>query len=182
VISARISSPPPRRGTLILPYAAAVKPLDAAGLDFFGSAPLQITASARLNASPERLFASFADASQWLRWWPMMTTCKWTVDTAAVGAEREVVVRLLGRFRERMIAWQPGQRFAFTMIASTSPMASQLAEDYRLSADGTGTRLDWTLAARPRILGKLAAPVMRVTMLRMFSSGIVNLDRLLSAN
>jgi uncharacterized protein YndB with AHSA1/START domain len=167
---------------VILAYAAGVKILDAAGLDFFGSAPLQISATARLGAPPAQVFASFADASQWLRWWPMMTTCKWVVDTAGVGAEREVAVRLLGRFRERMIAWQPGERFAFTMVGSTSPMASQLAEDYRLIAAGTGTRLEWTMAARPRTLGKLAAPIMRMTMLRMFHRGITSLDHLLTAN
>ena len=159
-----------------------MKPLDAAGLDFFSSAPLTATATARLGAPPAQVFASFADAPQWLRWWPMMTTCKWVVDTAAVGAEREVAVRLLGRYRERMIAWQPGERFAFTMVASNSPMASQIAEDYRLTADGTGTRVDWVLAARPRTLGRLAAPVMRVTMRRMFNAGMARLDHLLTAN
>lgn len=159
-----------------------MKSLDPAGLDFFGTAPLQISASVQLRATPERVFAAFADAADWLRWWPMMTACAWTLDTAAVGAEREVAVRLLGRFRERMIAWQPGARFAFTMVGSTSPMATQLAEDYRLAADGTGTRIDWTLAARPTTLGKLAAPVMRRLMLRMFQRGIASLDRLLAAH
>lgn len=165
-----------------LAYDAGVKPLAAADLAFFATAPLQITASARLSASPDRVFARFADAAEWLRWWPMMTACRWTVDTAGVGAEREVEVRLLGRFRERMIAWQPGQRFAFTMIASNSPMASQIAEDYRLAADGAGTRLDWVLAARPRTLGKLAAPAMRVIMRQMFHRGIAALDRLMAAS
>jgi uncharacterized protein YndB with AHSA1/START domain len=159
-----------------------VKSLDPAGLDFFGTAPLQVSASVQLRATPERVFASFADAADWLRWWPMMTACAWTRDTGAVGAEREVAVRLLGRFRERMIAWQPGARFAFTMIGSTSPMATQLAEDYRLAADGTGTRIEWTLAAQPTTLGKLTAPVMRRTLLRMFQRGITNLDRLLAAH
>lgn len=141
-----------------------------------------ITASARLAAPPAQVFASFADPPQWLRWWPMMTSCQWTQGTGGVGSEREVALRLLGRFRERMIAWQPGERFAFTMIATTSPMASQMAEDYRLASDGAGTRLEWTFAARPRTLGKLTAPVMRATMLRMFNSGMTSLDHMLSAN
>jgi uncharacterized protein YndB with AHSA1/START domain len=160
----------------------AMKQLAPADLGFLDTAPLRITGSARLAASPDHVFASFADAPQWLRWWPMMTRCTWTVDTAAVGAEREVAVRLLGRFRERMIAWQPGARFAFTMIGSTSPAASQLAEDYRLSADGGGTRIDWVLAAQPSAFGRVASPVMRALLGWMFRRGMERFEHLLVAN
>lgn len=163
-------------------YDARVKPLDPADLDFFGSAPLKVSSSARVSVSPARVFASFSDAPEWTRWWPMMTNAAWTSGSGGVGAEREVAVRGLGRFRERMIAWQPGARFAFTMIASNSPLASQIAEDYQLIADGDGTRIDWVIAARPRTLGKLAAPIIKRLMAAMFQRGIGNLDRLLTAN
>lgn len=128
------------------------------------------------------MFTAFADASEWTQWWPMMTTSRWTAGAGGIGAEREVAVRMLGSFREQMIAWEPDVRFAFTMIASSSPIASQIAEDYRLTPDGAGTRVDWLLAARPNALGKLATPVVRTVMSRMFVRGMNNLDHLLSAN
>jgi uncharacterized protein YndB with AHSA1/START domain len=151
-------------------------------LDFLTSAPLQIHATAHLRVPPDRVFEAFADIHMWPRWWPQMYEARWTHGEPGLGAEREVAIRLLGRYRERMIAWEPGTRYAFTMTATNSPMASQIAEDYRLVADGKGTRVDWTLAATPRTLGKLATPIMRVLMKRMFRTGFTTLDKLLASN
>ena len=99
----------------------------------------------------------------------MMKRAAWLGDAhGGLGAEREVTMRMLGRFRERMIAWEPGARFAFTMIGSTSPRVRLLAEDYRLVAVDGGTRLDWVMAATPTTIGKLGMPIMRRIMLRIF--------------
>lgn len=81
-----------------------------------------------------------------------MTRAEWTSEiTKAVGAERFVSIRLFGQFSERFIAWEAPNgdtaRFAFTMTASTSPLANAIAEDYRLTRTATGTRLDWIFGA-----------------------------------
>jgi uncharacterized protein YndB with AHSA1/START domain len=144
-----------------------VRALAPTDLAFFDDAPLRILARASLAAPPARVWAALADLASWPGWFPLMTTAAWTGATIArVGAEREVALRLLGRFRERMIAWEPERRFAFTMIASTSPMARRLAEDYRLAPDGGGgSTLDWVFAAEPTALGRLARPAL-VPMMR----------------
>ena len=79
-----------------------------------------------------------------------------------------------------MIAWEPGARYAFTMVASDSPLASQMAEDYRLTAVPAGTRLDWTFAATPTTLGKLGMPVMKLIMRKMFRDAGDGLARYLA--
>lgn len=159
-----------------------MKSLEPTDLDFFDRATLRITATVQLSAPPDRVFASFAEPNEWPRWFPLMTQARWVGGSPGVGAEREVALTALGRFRERFIAWQPGARFAFTMIGSTSPLAAQLAEDYRLTAADGGTRVDWVMAATPTSLGKLLAGPTRLMMQQLFARGGKNLERLLSAN
>lgn len=147
-----------------------MKTLAPTDLDFFDSAPVRIVASATIPTRPAVLFDLFADVASWPAWFPMMKRAAWHGGrSGGLGAEREVALRLLGRFHERMIAWEPGARFSFTMIGTTSPLVRQLAEDYRLTAVDGGTRLDWVLAATPTTIGKASMPMMRVIMRRLFA-------------
>ena len=139
-----------------------MRTLEPTDLTYFDHAPVRIVADAMVPAPPAEVFAIFADAPSWPSWFPRMKRAAWiSAATAGVGAEREVGLGVLGRFRERMIAWEPGARFAFTMTGTTSPLVRLLAEDYRLSAVDGGTRIDWVMAATPTAIGKLGMPIMR---------------------
>lgn len=146
-----------------------MKHLEPTTLAFLDSAPVRINTTVTLPGTPAAVFAELANAPEWTAWFPLMHRAAWLDGaTGGLGAEREVAVRVLGSYRERMIAWDPGVRFAFTMTGTSSPLVRQMAEDYRLTGVAGGTRLDWTMAAAPSGIGRLGAPALRVIAQRLF--------------
>jgi len=144
------------------------------------TAPFRVHKTARFEASPNALFARMVDPRSWIEWFPLMYRADWvTQKTNGVGAEREVALRVFGKYRERMLAWEPGERFAFTMTASTSPLVKRMAEDWRMSREGNGVRLDWTVGGYPTTLGRAGAPALRAVLSRLFAGGGAKLDKLL---
>lgn len=144
-------------------------------LDEFGEQPFQFTATAKLDADPLAVFAELGDPSLWF---PLMRRSVWkTAATSGVGAEREVDVRTFGRFRERMLAWDVGERVAFTMVGTTSPLVDRMGEVWQLSREDIHTRLDWVMAAQPTRLGRLATPALRAILRVVFMRAVGNLQK-----
>ena len=144
-------------------------------LDDFEQQPFRFTATAKLDADPLAVFAELSDMSLWF---PLMRRSVWkTAATSGVGAEREVEVRTFGKFRERMLAWDKGERIAFTMIGTTSPLVDAMAEDWRVSREDIYTRLDWTVVARPSRIGRTITPALRAILRLMFMRAAGNLQK-----
>jgi len=155
--------------------AMRMRPITPLALADFDSQPLSVSGTALLDADPLSVFAELADPSLWF---PLTRRSVWkTAATSGVGAEREVDHRLLGSARERMLAWEPGVRVAFTMIAVTSPFVSQVAEDWQLARDGIYTRFDWRLVATPTLAGRAAAPALRGLLRGLYLRGARNLQK-----
>jgi len=109
--------------------------------------------STMLRATPDAVFAELGDPSLWFA---MVHHSVWkTGATSGVGAEREVGVHGFGTLRERMLAWDPGERVAFTMIGATSPLVGQMAEDMIIEPLEDGVRFHWNVVANPTPLGRL---------------------------
>jgi hypothetical protein len=144
-------------------------------LDDFAQQPFYFTATAKLDADPLAVFAELSDMSLWF---PLMRRSVWkTGATSGVGAEREVDVRTFGKFRERMLAWDKGERVAFTMIGTTSPLVDAMAEDWILSRDDIYTRLDWIVVAKPSRIGRAITPALRAILRMMFMRAAGNLQK-----
>jgi carbon monoxide dehydrogenase subunit G len=160
-----------------------MRELPPVDLAWIARAPVRLELSARFSAPPETVFAALADAASWPRWFPLMKKATYRDPAGGgIGREREVALRALGRFRERFLAWDGPTRYAFTAVATTSPMVKRFGEDYRLTADGSGTRFDWQMGAELRGPFKLAAPVLRTIMRRLLTRAARNLERRLSAS
>lgn len=142
----------------------------------FGDAPFRVVASYRIAGTAEAVFAEMGDPS---KWFPLMKRCVWiTAETGGVGAERDVTLTGFGQFRGRMLVWDVNQRVAFTMVATTSGMVAQLAEDLRITPDGDGVRLDWTMCGRSRGVGRAIQPLLRVTLRQMMNRAAKELGEL----
>lgn len=149
-------------------------------LAFVDTAPLRISESALVRESPARVFGAFAEQAAWPTWFPLMRRCAW-VDPkeTGLGATREVFLVGLGTFREKFIAWEAERRFAFTITESSSPFAHAVCEDFRFqpAEDGRYTHIDWTLAADPRLFGRVTRPIVEFTMRRVFRKSGALLER-----
>jgi uncharacterized protein YndB with AHSA1/START domain len=146
-----------------------MRSLPACDLAWIEQAPTVIKVSIHLSAPPDRVFAAFADAAGWPRWFPTMTDSRWLDDSGGgLGKERVVSLRSLGRFHERFIAWEEPHRFAFTVIGTTS-------------SDGSGSRFDWTMGSKPRGLGTIGTPILRMVASKILRRAVANLDRQLAA-
>lgn len=156
-----------------------MRPMQPMTLSDIESAPFQLRLTHELSLSPEAVFAELADPQRWTQWFPLMHRARWvSSNTHAVGAEREVSLYALGRFHERMLAWEPGVRLAFTMLASTSPLTAQMTEDHRLTRTPSGgTRFDYCAAAVPTALGRAVDTALRFTLKQLVTRAGRNMER-----
>jgi uncharacterized protein YndB with AHSA1/START domain len=117
-------------------------------LDWADEAPYSFHNEAVLEASPEEVFAIWADIDQWPRWFEDIERGAWTAggDDPGVGSERVVHLEDMS-VREYILAWEPGARFAFSITAATLPLANRIVEDYRLAPAGEGrSRFEWDVS------------------------------------
>ena len=146
-------------------------------LDFLAQAPFKMVFSDTLDCTPERAFAVLADVDTWKHWFKDCKGCEW--DTPAphdVGSQRTIHL-LLMRVTERIVAFEPGQRFAFAVTHNTAPVTKRMVENLALTAVAGQTRVDWTVAYEPSLLVKLAHPVARLVFGRMFRQSLAGLKR-----
>ncbi|WP_029431976.1 SRPBCC family protein [Blastococcus sp. URHD0036] len=122
--------------------------LRAVDLDFIDSAKHRVTVSHVLPASPDVVFAALAeDPAGWGAWFPGFTDAGryLTPGPHGVGSQREVFARG-SRFLETVLAWEPGRRWAFRVDEAGLPAVRALAENFLLTPEGSGTRVDYTMA------------------------------------
>lgn len=144
------------------------------------SAPLRMTFAGRTAAGPARVHRALAeDVTGWSRWFRVVTLAR---PVAGAGRSRREI-RLVGgaRFVETVMAADAPRRFAYRVDVTNVPGPQALLEDWRLSPDGRGTAVRWTLAvdapAPVRWALRLARPVFGLAL----RDALRALDRYLAA-
>jgi uncharacterized protein YndB with AHSA1/START domain len=152
-----------------------LQPVDLSFADK-GTPRLQVTLE--LAASPTAIFDALIDCGAWPTWFIDCLGCSWLSNgTPGEGSVREIRLKLV-RAKERILAAEPGRRFAFTVLESSGPpLVKALLEDFRLEPLGGGTRLIWTMDYRPTPLGWLLQPVFRRLFRRTLVQSFAALDR-----
>ena len=133
-----------------------MRTLDPVDLSFFDDAPALVRNEALVTAPRDKVFSAIADdPAGWGRWFPGFSDDgRWeTLPPYGVGSVRSVRA-FATRYRETVLAWDDGHRWAFRVDETSSPLFRAFAEDYRAVDAGPDTLLTWTVAFRP-------APLMR---------------------
>jgi len=150
-----------------------VRSLEPADESFFREAPVIVTNRNLLAAPRATVFDCIAgDPAGWGDWFPGFShNGRWdTAPPHGVGSRRTVDA-YRSEYRETILAWDTNERWAFRVDATTSPLFTAFAEDYRLTETPGGTELSWTVAYRParamRIAGPIARPAFRSMARRM---------------
>lgn len=125
-----------------------LKPADAA---FAASARTQFTYDFNIMARPDAVFETITRPERLNRWIPDLKSARWlTAAPFGVGSVREVRLPFI-RVEEKVLVWEPGQRFAFNMIRASIPLLRRMVEDFRLTAIAPDrTRVQWTIAYQPQ--------------------------------
>lgn len=152
-------------------------------LEFAASAPDFFLVEGELDASPERVFAVFADVTTWPQWFDDMRAGAWTgPQEGGVGATRKMTLGLLA-VDETILAWEPGRRFAFRIDRATLPLIRAMVEDYRLEPRPDGRSfLRWRAAYAPTTLTRALHPIVRAVFGRQFRRTLEGLRRYLAAH
>lgn len=145
--------------------------VEAQDLSFTKSSPHVLENEAIIDASPERVFETFATAENQTTWFQDFVACRWTSSAPhGVGSEREIELKLL-TVKERFLVWEPGKRLTFAIFGSTLPMVDAMVEDMLFEPHGEGkTRMTWRVHYTPKLFMRPFHPVLRVVFGKMFTA------------
>ncbi|KAB1988949.1 SRPBCC family protein [Streptomyces triticiradicis] len=148
------------------------------GPEFVETAALRLVFAREVAAPPEAVFSALAeDVSGWSEWFSAVTLARPTAD----GAGREVRLRGGGRFEETVLVARAPEVYAYRVDSTNAPGLRALAEEWRLTPAGRGTRVQWTFAADGTALFRATLTVGRSGLGRAFRDAVRALDRRLAS-
>jgi uncharacterized protein YndB with AHSA1/START domain len=151
-------------------------------LSYTDNSPFHIENVVLLDAKPERVFHILATGEGQEGWFQDFVACRWSSGARAVGAEREVELKLL-TVKERFLAWDQDKRLAFHIYAITLPFVKAMLEDWTLEAVGDrATRFTWRVHYTPSLMMRIVHPIARMMFGEMFKASAEGLARYVKAH
>jgi uncharacterized protein YndB with AHSA1/START domain len=153
-----------------------MRPLVRKTLDWIPQAPVRVTRSRRIPASSDRVWEAIADHERWPEWFGALTAVERIGTGEGVGSGRRVHLKGIS-VEEEFLVWEPGRRFAFTVVRATRPGIKAMVEDVRLEPDGdTATTVSYTQAIQP-VGARVVAPLVRRAVPRTLDGALEGLER-----
>ena len=116
---------------------------------FFDTAPIVVHAHVDVDASASAVFEALGSDRMW-SWFPGIDRLVWlTPRPHEAGCVRRLRVARAIEVEEEFYRWDENERATFRVTRADRPWLRALAEDFRLTAHGAGTRLTWTMAIEP---------------------------------
>ncbi|MEU6670946.1 SRPBCC family protein [Streptomyces sp. NPDC046727] len=146
-------------------------------IDFVRAAPVRLVFARQISAAPEQVFRALAeDVPGWTRWFSAVTLARATDG----GAGREIRLRGGTRFEETILAAKAPEVYAYRVDTTNAPGVRALVEEWCLTPQGTGTRVQWTFAADGTAPFRFVLGLARAGLGRAFRDAMTSLDRLLA--
>lgn len=147
------------------------------GLDFIDTAPVRLVFAQDMSATPDAVFHALNDdVPGWAEWFAAVTSARSLDD----GAGRDIRLTGGGHFQETVIAAKAAEVYAYRVDVTNAPGARALAEEWRLTPAGSGTRVQWTFAADGTAVFRGSVRVARPGLGRAFKGAVAALDRRLA--
>ncbi|KAB1148232.1 SRPBCC family protein [Streptomyces luteolifulvus] len=148
------------------------------GIEFVETAPVRLVFAREISAPPGAVFHALAeDVAGWAGWFSAVTLARPVDD----GARREIRLRGGTRFEESVLVATSPEVYAYRVDVTNAPGLRALVEEWRLTAAGTGTRVQWTFAADGTPPLRLALRLARAGLGLAFRDAVTTLDRRLAA-
>lgn len=127
-----------------------MKPTTAQPDEWIEQAPHRCSASKELGATTAQVWEVLADHKSWPEWFDAVSEVTVTGPASGVGARRRV--RLPGLvIDEEFVAWDVGERFAFTAMALSRGLFDSINERVTLDDLGDGrSRITYVQAFAPK--------------------------------
>lgn len=153
-----------------------MRPLVRQTTEWIPQAPVSVTRSRRIAAPVERLWEAIAAHERWPEWFPALRAVEPIGTGEGVGGGRRVHLRGL-TVEEEFLAWEPGKRFAFTVVGADKPGIKAMVEDIRIEPDGGDAAIvRYTQAIQP-MGSRVVAPLLRRAVPRTLDGALEGLDR-----
>jgi uncharacterized protein YndB with AHSA1/START domain len=142
-------------------------------LDFVATAPVRHVFERDMAAPPEAVYGALEDVPGWAEWFAQVSAAR----PVGAGAGRDITLTGGIRFRETVIAAKGPGVYAYRVDVTNLPGVRAIAEEWRLTPAGGGTRVRWTFATDGTAAYRLAVKVARGGQARAFRDAVRALDR-----